>query len=299
MEELLLPSPIQELVLPVITEQKIRLFVKRDDLIHPEISGNKWRKLKQNVAEAKKLNKTALLTFGGAFSNHIAATAAVGKKAGIPTIGIIRGEEVNNPTLEKARANGMQLAFLSREKYKQKVDKPFLQEIKNRFGDVHVIPEGGCNELGVKGSADIVKEIDIDFDYICCDMGTGATFAGIANAIKPHQQAIGFSVLKGEDRLTLVVESFQNTKGKSNWSVNTDYHFGGFAKRSEELENFIVSFREETAIPLDPVYTGKLFYGVIDRLKKRHFKPDSKVVVVHTGGLQGIAGYNKRYGTNL
>ncbi len=120
MEELLLPSPIQELVLPVITEQKIRLFVKRDDLIHPEISGNKWRKLKQNVAEAKKLNKTALLTFGGAFSNHIAATAAVGKKAGIPTIGIIRGEEVNNPTLEKARANGMQLAFLSREKYKQK-----------------------------------------------------------------------------------------------------------------------------------------------------------------------------------
>ncbi len=174
-----------------------------------------------------------------------------------------------------------------------------MQEIKNRFGDVHVIPEGGCNELGVKGSADIVKEIDIDFDYICCDMGTGATFAGIANAIKLHQQAIGFSVLKGEDRLTSVVESFQNTKGKSNWSVNTDYHFGGFAKRSEELENFIVSFREETAIPLDPVYTGKLFYGVIDRLKKRHFKPDSKVVVVHTGGLQGIAGYNKRYGTNL
>lgn len=299
MEELLLPSPIQEIALPELAEQNIRLLVKRDDLIHPEISGNKWRKLKLNIAEARANKKIALLTFGGAFSNHIAATAAVGKKEGIPTIGIIRGEAINNPTLERASANGMQLVFVSREEYRQKEQDEYIKRLYEKYGDVHVIPEGGCNQLGVDGSASIVHEIKDQFDYICCDMGTGATFAGIANAIHPSQQAIGFSVLKGEDRLSEVVESFQQEKKKTNWLINTDYHFGGFAKRSNELEEFIVSFKEKTTIPLDPIYTGKLFFGVMDLTKKDYFKAGSTVMVIHTGGLQGIAGYNRRYGTNL
>ena len=300
MEILQTPSPLERVKHPVFIEKQINFYIKRDDLIHPEISGNKWRKLKYNLLEAKAQETNTILTFGGAFSNHIAATAAIGKQQGFSTIGIIRGEESSksNSTLSLAKENGMRLIFVSREDYKLKHTNEYQKKLRQQFGNIYIIPEGGANLLGAKGSEEIVNEIDIDFDYICCNLGTGTTFAGIINSIKSTQYAVGFSALKGEDKLTGAVRQFEKVK-RNNWHISFDYHFGGFAKRSEELEEFIKSFKVETRIPLDPIYTGKMAYGIINLAKKDYFKKDSTVVMVHTGGLQGIAGYNKRYGADL
>ncbi|MBL4652632.1 MAG: 1-aminocyclopropane-1-carboxylate deaminase/D-cysteine desulfhydrase [Flavobacteriales bacterium] len=295
-----MPSPLQQIYHPVFKEKEIKFYVKRDDLIHSEISGNKWRKLKYNLEEARSQDIDAILTFGGAFSNHIAATAAVGKKEGFKTIGIIRGEETskNNSTLSLAKQSGMRLHFVSREDYKLKDTSEYLEKLSRQFGDVYIIPEGGANTVGVKGSEEIGKEIDIDFHYVCCSLGTGTTFSGIVNSIEKNQYAIGFSALKGEDKLTEVVQQFEKVK-RNNWHISFEYHFGGYARRSVEIEDFIKSFRAETGIPLDPIYTGKMAFGIVDLAKKDYFKRGSTVIMVHTGGLQGIEGYNNRYGASL
>lgn len=290
-------SPLQEISLP---DKNIRLFVKRDDLLHPHISGNKWRKLKYNLREMQRQGKETLLTFGGAYSNHIAATAAVGKKFQIKTIGIIRGEETKelNSTLALAKESGMQLVFVSRADYRKKSNLDFQEKLKKQFGKFYMLPEGGTNQFALPGCAEIISETDIQADYWCVAAGTGGTAAGMIQGLKPNMQLLAFSSLKGdflkEEISGLLNESEDSFK--SNWSLQTDYHFGGYAKFRPELIEFINTFSQKYGIALDPIYTGKMFYGIFDLLKKGYFSDGSKIIAVHTGGLQGIQGFNQRYG---
>lgn len=273
--------------------EDVALYIKREDTIHPFVSGNKYRKLKYNLLEAKKLGSKTLLTFGGAFSNHIAAVASVGEPMGFNTIGIIRGDELynevnNNATLNFAEKFGMQFKFISRENYKQKTDLNFIDSLKKEFGEFYLIPEGGTNPLAIKGCEEILTPEDAIFDFICCAVGTGGTISGLINCSKPSQQVLGFPSLKG-DFLKEQISKFAN---KTNWELKTDYHFGGYGKINAELIAFINQFKKENNIALDPVYTGKMLFGIFDLIAKGYFAKGSKILVIHTGGLQGIAGMN-------
>ncbi|HTG66602.1 MAG TPA: pyridoxal-phosphate dependent enzyme [Flavobacterium sp.] len=271
----------------------ISLTIKREDLIHPVVSGNKFRKLKYNLLQAKAEHKKTLLTFGGAFSNHIAAVAFAAKENGFQSIGIIRGDELKdkiaeNPTLQFAQECGMQFEFVSREAYRLKNEAAFLDELKLKFGDFFLIPEGGTNELAIKGCEEILTEEDRQFDYICCAVGTGGTISGIINSALPHQKVLGFPALKGDflqDEIRIFVQN-------ENWELITDYHFGGYGKVNEDLVHFINQFYIENQIPLDPIYTGKMVFGVLDLIQKNYFPAHSNILLIHTGGLQGIRGMN-------
>ena len=273
----------------------ISLTIKREDLIHPVVSGNKFRKLKYNLLQAKKENKKNLLTFGGAFSNHIAAVAFAAKENGFDSIGIIRGDELRdkidgNPTLKFAQQCGMQFEFVSREAYRMKSESSFLDDLKLKFGDFFLIPEGGTNEWAVKGCQEILTAEDSAFDYICCAVGTGGTISGIVNSALPHQKVLGFPALKGDflqDEIRIFVQN-------ENWELITDYHFGGYGKVNEELICFINQFYSDNQIPLDPIYTGKMVFGVIDLIHKNYFPVHSNILLIHTGGLQGIRGMNEK-----
>lgn len=285
--------PIQEIKLDFATD--IRLYIKREDLIHSFVSGNKFRKLKYNLAEANKEKQDTLVTFGGAFSNHIAAVAAAGKLYNFKTIGIIRGEELvakidSNPTLKFAQENGMQFKFVTRTQYREKATSEFLAQLTQQFGRFYTIPEGGTNELAVKGCAEIITENEHDFDTICCAVGTGGTIAGISHGAFSHQQILGFPALKG-DFLQQEVSQFTT---KDNWKLISDYHFGGYGKVSNELIQFINTFKQQTQIPLDPIYTGKMLFGIIDLIKKGHFAKQNRILAIHSGGLQGIEGMNQK-----
>lgn len=277
-----------------IENSNISLYIKREDLLHPIISGNKFRKLKYNLTQAKNENKEMLLTFGGAFSNHILAVAAAGKEHGFKTIGIIRGEELKytvseNPTLQKAKDLGMIFEFVDREIYREKNNPKFIQQLVVKFGDFYLIPEGGTNDLAVKGCEEILTVNDEKFDYICCAVGTGGTISGLINCSKNSQQVLGFPALKGD----FLKEDICRFASNSNWDLVPEYHFGGYAKVSEELIQFINEFYQKHKIPLDPIYTGKMMFGVMDLIHKNYFPENSKILVIHTGGLQGIAGMNK------
>ncbi|OOV20332.1 1-aminocyclopropane-1-carboxylate deaminase/D-cysteine desulfhydrase [Flavobacterium sp. LM4] len=271
----------------------ISLTIKREDLIHPFVSGNKFRKLKYNLLQAKAENKDTLLTFGGAFSNHIAAVAYAGKEQGFKTIGIIRGDELfdkteENPTLKFAQENGMQFEFVSRENYRLKSEESYIKNLKEKFGDFYLVPEGGTNVLAVKGCEEILTDEDSVFNYVCCAVGTGGTISGLINNALPNQQILGFPALKGNflnDEIRIFAQ-------KDNWNLISDYHFGGYGKVNLELIEFINSFFEENKVPLDPIYTGKMVFGVIDLIHKNYFSAHSKILLIHTGGLQGIAGMN-------
>ncbi len=287
---LVLNKPIlQPLNDALFKEKKLNVFVLRDDLIHPFISGNKWRKLKYNIEEFQKTGKECLITFGGAYSNHIVATACAGKEFGIKTIGIIRGEELNektNPALLFASESGMKLVFVSREEYKslRQQDLPVQSIIPElRTKNFELLQEGGSNSLAVKGCEEIIRDIPVDFDYICCACGTGTTLAGIINGLKKNQQAIGVAVLKGAEFLADEVKKYPGEK--NNFNLIYDYHFGGYAKSTKELDTFCKSFIEQTLIPIEPVYTGKLFFGIYDLIKKGFFPEDKTIVLVHTGGV--------------
>nr|WP_315222386.1 pyridoxal-phosphate dependent enzyme [uncultured Flavobacterium sp.] len=279
--------------LPVIFPNNISVTIKREDLIHPFVSGNKFRKLKYNLIQAKAEDKKVLLTFGGAFSNHIAAVAFAGKEQGFKTIGIIRGDEIiskieENPTLKFAQENGMEFEFISREKYRLKAETAFLEDLKQQYGDFYLIPEGGTNELAVKGCQEILTPEDAVFDYVCCAVGTGGTISGLINSALPHQKILGFPALKGDflqDEIRIFAEN-------ENWNLITKYHFGGYGKVNLELIEFINAFFEEKEVPLDPIYTGKMVFGVMDLIDKKYFPEDSKILIIHTGGLQGIEGMN-------
>ena len=292
------PSKNQQIHLPVLEEKKVELFIKREDLIHPFVSGNKFRKLKYNLRAAKEEQKETLLTFGGAFSNHIVATAIAAQLNGFKSIGIIRGDELghdltktlaSNATLREAHKNGMIFKFVSRQAYREKFEKPFLNQLKETYGDFYLIPEGGTNSLAIKGCEEILTKEDSKFDYICCAIGTGGTISGLINAAATHQKVIGFPALKGEF-LAAEIEKFT---AKENWHLATSYHFGGYAKYNEVLIRFINQFSKENQIVLDPIYTGKMLFGILDLIAKDHFPTNSKIVAIHTGGLQGIEGVNK------
>lgn len=278
-----------------IENASISISIKREDLLHPIISGNKFRKLKYNLKEAIKQKKSKLVTFGGAFSNHILAVAAAGKELGFETIGIIRGDELadkvlENPTLFKAQKLGMKFKFVDREMYRNKNEIDFRRRLELEFQDFYLLPEGGTNELAIQGCEEILTDIDNDFDFICCPVGTGGTISGIINCSKESQQVLGFSALCGD----FLKEDIRKFATKSNWNLITDYDFGGYAKVSDELIRFMNDFYSKYNILLDPIYTGKMMFGVMDLIEKDFFPKNSRILVIHTGGLQGIAGINAK-----
>jgi 1-aminocyclopropane-1-carboxylate deaminase len=283
-------TPIQELKSQLFERQGIRVLVKREDLNHPFVSGNKWWKLKYNLEDALRQGHETLLTFGGAYSNHIFATAAAGKELGLKTIGIIRGEEVLplNHTLSFAESCGMKLHYISREAYRKKAELDFINQLRDQFGNFYLIPEGGTNELAVKGCAEFAERLnnEIDFDYLCLSMGTGGTMAGMIEGMNSSKNLIGFSSLKGGEFLVEEIRRMTSPE-KTNWSINSDYHFGGYGKATLELGNFMKEVNEKYQLPLDIVYNSKMFYGIMDLMKKDYFKRGSNLLVLHTGGLQG------------
>jgi len=289
------PAPLQKIKDPLITNSGIDLWIKREDWLHPDVSGNKWRKLKYNLLQAQKEGKQQMLTFGGAFSNHIYATAAAGQMFGMKTIGVIRGEEQDpqNPTLNFARQAGMKLHFVSREQYRDK-DKPsFLKQLAENFGDFYWVPEGGTNQLAIRGCAEIIGEIDLGFDYICTACGTGGTLAGLLVGLDGHKKALGFSALKGHQDLSKEIDDLTDNyqqKTHSNYQIMHEYHFGGYGKFTHQLAEFIREFKHRNGIQLEPIYTGKMCYGLYDLIKKGYFSRGSQIVALHTGGLQGLKG---------
>lgn len=283
-----LPSPLEELRDERLARAGVRLFLKRDDLINPDIPGNKWRKLKYNLEAARSQGRSTLLTFGGAYSNHVRATAAAGYYFGFSTIGVIRGEEhlPLNPPLSYAASHGMRLAYLDRAAYRDKSGPAVISALHRRFGDFYLLPEGGSNAAAARGCAEIPDEIDQPFDVICCPCGTGGTLAGLAAGLRAGQRAIGFPVLKGGQFLTgriaeLQREAFGVTPG--NWSVECDYHFGGYAKRTAGLDAFVADFAGRHRIRLNWIYTAKMMYGIYELASRAAFRAGSSVVAVITG----------------
>jgi 1-aminocyclopropane-1-carboxylate deaminase/D-cysteine desulfhydrase-like pyridoxal-dependent ACC family enzyme len=268
--------------------------VLRTDLLHPHISGNKWFKLKYNLEEAAKTGYRQLLTFGGAYSNHIGASASAGKLFGFETIGIIRGEETLplNPILSFAKKQGMRMYYISRSEYRRRSEADFLDELKLRFPQAYIVPEGGSNTLAVKGCSEILHTTfgtAATFDLIACACGTGATLAGLIAARK-QAVCIGFPVLKGGDFLISCIEHLLAASGLpwlygQGWCLDTRWHFGGYAKKTPSLLQFMEEFTAYTAIPVEPVYTGKMFYGLLQNIEEGNIKPGSRVLAIHTGGL--------------
>jgi 1-aminocyclopropane-1-carboxylate deaminase len=276
-----------------INNTNVELYIRREDLIHPLISGNKFRKLKYNLIQAKSENQSTLLTFGGAFSNNILAVASAGFENNFKTIGVIRGEELvskieENPTLKKAQELGMQFKFVSREEYRNKTNKEFLAALQSEFGSFYLLPEGGTNELAIKGCEEILTNEDRSFTHVCCSIGTGGTISGIINSSFTNQQIVGFPSLKGD----FISNEISNFAKKSNWNIISDYHFGGYGKINDELIRFINDFYLKHNIPLDPIYTGKMMFGIEDLIQNNYFPNGSNILAIHTGGLQGIEGMN-------
>ncbi len=283
----------QIIPLEVFSISNYNLVIKREDQLHPDISGNKFRKLKYNIFEAKRSNKSTLLTFGGAYSNHIAAVAATGKEYGFKTIGIIRGEELidkvdDNATLSFAKSCGMLFHFISREEYRKKNELSFFENLKSVYGDFYLLPEGGTNDLAVKGCTEILTKKDTSFDYICAPVGTGGTISGLIESSNPTQTVLGFSALKG----TFQTSDIQKFTKKTNYRILDDYCLGGYAKVNTELIEFMNDFKKKTAVSLDPIYTGKMIFGIFDLINKGCFKENSTILAIHTGGLQAIDGMN-------
>jgi len=283
----------------LLQKKEIKLFVKREDLLHEHISGNKFRKLYYNMIAAKEKAYDTLLTFGGAFSNHIAATAAAGNEYGFKTIGVIRGDELgedlaktlaHNPTLRFAQEQGMRFHFVTRAQYRQKTTATFIKNLYQLFGQFYLVPEGGTNQLAVKGTEEILTKNDAEFDYICSAIGTGGTIAGIINSALPHQKVLGFPALK-ENFLHNDIQKYVH---QDNWTLIRDYNRGGFGKIDAELVDFINMVNDLHNLPLDPVYTGKMMFGIIDLIKKDYFPKGSKILAIHSGGLQGRLGMNFR-----
>ncbi|GAB3258445.1 pyridoxal-phosphate dependent enzyme [Larkinella harenae] len=277
------PSRLQFLPDPFPEPVPIRLFLKRDDELHPLVSGNKWRKLTYNLAEARRLGYHTLLTYGGAYSNHIYAVAAAGRECRFATVGIIRGEDHrqrDSPTLAFAREQGMRLHFITRHQYRHTADPAFQSDLRQQFGDFYELPEGGTNELAVWGTAEIIPELlrqaERPPDYVCCPVGTGGTLAGLIRSVPAGVNVLGFSALKG-----------YGSEHPTGSLVVTDYHFGGYAKTSPDLLAFIRAFEHRTGVRLEQVYTGKMLYGIYDLARNGFFGPDADVVAIHTGGLQG------------
>ena len=297
MSSIFFPPLIQQINSEICAIADVKLYVLRLDLMHSHINGNKWFKLKYNLVEAKEKNFSTILTFGGAYSNHIYATAAAGNIFGFRTIGLIRGEEniPLNPTLEFAVAQGMELVYIDRQTYKKRHTEELQNQLKQRFGEVFMIPEGGCNLNGMRGCIEILQTVR-GFDTICLACGTGTTLAGMTLSLSQPQRVIGFPVLKGGDFLNEDINNLLTNylasgfptpvNNPAPWQIVSDYHFGGYAKVTNKLKLFCQDFQQQHDIPLDYIYTGKMFYGVMDLIAKGFFKSES-LLLIHTGGLQG------------
>ena len=296
--------PMQRLQWKLAKQHGVDVVMRRDDLVDNSLSGNKFYKLFYNLLHAKSLGHQKLLSFGGAYSNHLYALAAAGRDFGFTTIGVIRGERpaLLSPMLQDAKRWGMQLHFVSRTDYQQKNYPEFMENLRKKFGDFYSIPEGGSNELGVKGSQVIGWAIDQqtqgDYSSVCLACGTGSTMAGIATANTNHERnnsnVIGFSVLKGEGGLgeTIVLQQQSLSAKPANWRLIGGYHGGGYGKKlPANIQNFCKSFEQEMAIELDPVYTAKMCWGVSQLLQQGYWSRGSRLVLIHTGGLQGRRGF--------
>lgn len=293
----------QELNGRLLEEKGVRLIIKREDLVFPKIPGNKWRKLKYNLEQAQKMGFSSILSFGGAYSNHLAALAQAGSIYDIQTIGMVRGEAPKqfNPTLLTAQENGMQLRFIDRQVYRQYTQDQDWASLQKQYPQSYFVPEGGTNMLALKGCAEIIEDIADPYDYICCPAGTGGTVGGIICGLDGKKKILAFSALKGNfligeiNQLTLE----RTQKIYDNYELITEYHFGGYAKFDAVLLEFMQSFYQDHNIPLDPIYTGKMMYGIFDLITQNYFEPGSRIVAIHTGGLQGVEGFNERHGTAL
>ena len=287
-------SPIHQIKNKLFDEKGIEVFIKRDDLIHPIISGNKWRKLKYLLKRARAENKNHLVTFGGAYSNHLLATAAAAAKFGFKATGFVRGEEVTNDTLFLCRLHGMNLIFTDRESYR---DKPALFD--KYFGhnpEAIFIDEGGASAEGAKGCSELVDELTAPYDHIFCACGTGTTAAGIINGIHRHQLSTQFHavpVLKNGGFIKDEIDKFLTAP--ADYHLHTAYHFGGYGKTEERLINFIKQFVAETGILIEPVYTGKMLYALYDLAAADYFKPGSRVLAIHSGGIWGLLGMKDKF----
>jgi 1-aminocyclopropane-1-carboxylate deaminase len=295
-----LPSPLCELSDPRLTDRGLRLWLKRDDLIHPEVPGNKWRKLKYNLAAARAQGRHTLLTFGGAYSNHIRATAAAGHALGFATVGVIRGDELAdrplNPSLAFAASRGMRLVYLDRTTYRAKHTPPVLERLLAEHGPAYVLPEGGSNEAAVRGCAELATELaaqvdrvdekpDAAFDVVCVAVGTGGTLAGIAAGLGPGIRAIGFAALKGDFLADDVAALQRRTYGAAtdNWHVENDFHHGGYARRSPALDAFLADFAARHDFAPEPIYVGRMLSGLFELAGRDAFAPGTGIVAVVTG----------------
>ncbi len=287
------PSILTKIDDPLLDQYHIDLWMKRDDLLHPVISGNKWRKLKYSLDQALSLGADTLISMGGAYSNHLHALAFTGKVLGLKTQGFIRGEqpETLTPTLMDLQNWGMELTFVSRSDYRLLRQYKGCHDLPGLKPHQYWLPEGGAHALALKGVAELVNEINIPYDILCVPCGTGATLAGIINAAPEPVSVMGFAALKNAVFLQGDVESLL-PRTCTNWQINLDYHFGGFATTTTELMAFIADFEYKTGIPLEPVYTGKMMYALYDLITKHTFKPGQRIIAVHTGGLQGKRGFS-------
>lgn len=277
--------PIEKLDLRFFTEKEIELNILRTDLLHPIISGNKWYKLKYNLVEAKKENKKTILSFGGTYSNHLHALAYCGHIMQIETIGIVRGEAVSNATLEDCKRWGMQHIFVDRQQYRNRNEKEYLTYWQKKFPMAYIIPEGGCNSLGVLGAKDILNNINLEkIQHIVCPVGTGTTLAGILAYVPKHIKVWGVTAIKNGAYLKEAINQYTTNH---HFELLTEYHFGGFAKTNSELTEFVSNFFNNTHIPLDKVYNAKAMYALVELCFKNEIDKSSSALYIHTGGLQG------------
>lgn len=287
-------SPVHQIHSKLFDERGLNVFIKRDDLIHPIISGNKWRKLKYLLMDAQEQGKTHLVTFGGAYSNHLLATAAAAAKFGFKSTGIVRGEEVNNDTLFLCRLHGMNLIFTDRQSYR---DKPGLfSSYFENDADAYFIDEGGASALGTKGVSELIDELPEIYNHIFCACGTGTTAAGIINGISEHHISTSFhgiTVLKNGEFLRKDIDAFLTSSAE--YDLQADYHFGGYGKVTNELIAFVKNFIASTGILIEPIYTGKMLYAIYDLAAKNYFKPADKILAIHTGGIWGLLGMKDKF----
>lgn len=298
----LVTSEVQPIKIPDLPLGTPNVHMLREDLLHPHISGNKWRKLRYNFLEMQKSGMHKLVTFGGAFSNHIAATAACAKAHNYESVGIIRGDELkstSNHTLRFASEQGMQLLFVSREAYRRKKEPDFLSEYLAHPEDYYLIPEGGTNEKAIKGTSEILGSHTKNFDIICVCAGTGGTAAGIINSAMPHQKVLVFPALKGNFLKEEIGRHISHKKYGKDWELIGDYHFGGYAKWNRQLVDFINRFKEANQIAIDIIYNGKMIFGLRDLIKNSYFYPSTSILVIHTGGTQSTVGFNEINGLLL
>ena len=304
LQTLISPSPLEVIKHPLLTAKKLTLSVKRDDLLHTHISGNKWRKLKYNLIEAKALGINHLVSFGGAYSNHIHALAAAGHYLGFKTTAIIRGEAhyANNPTLLQAQKWGMKLHFVTRKEYKLRNNINYLQELQLRFSDALILPEGGTNQLALSGVEELCNELKVqcnkEINHVLTATGSAGTLAGLIAGFSDEKKTntvkiTGIAVLKEADYLNEIIASLLqsvNIKSQCPWSLQTQFHGGGYAKIAPSLIEFCQHFENTTQIPIEPIYTGKMFYALFELIKQDYFSPGDNIIALHTGGLQGLAG---------